>query len=364
MGDLRVPLADPHPDCGQFIHAVLTHYAPQRPALVEYGISPVLAERIGTELLGQRWVEPIVGDRHSQMAYWSNIAQVWYRLGYDCIRVELDCRLSDEMAKPDPRPMDEVGRSRCAMPGGTGPISSWEQFEDFPWPTVREPDLFAVEHLARILPTGMGIMVAYEGGMFEHLVGLMGFEGLALRLYDQPGLVDAVAERLGDIMMGHYERLLQIERVTALFPGDDLGFHSNTFLSPDHLRQYVLPWHARFAALAHEAGRPYFLHSYGSIDEIMPDLVDVVGIDAKHGFDDEICSAKDFKDRWGSRVGALGGVDSNALMTLRPDELRVYVRRVIEECRHGGGFAVGSGAYVSRNVPLENFLTMIDEAGR
>jgi uroporphyrinogen decarboxylase len=204
-------------------------------------------------------------------------------------------------------------------------------------------------------------MGGHEGGIFENLVGLLGYDGLCLRLYDQPGLVAAVAERLGDIMVGYYERLLQIDRVIAIFPGDEMAFHTGTFISPEHMRQYVFPWHARFAALAHEAGRPYFLHAYGQLNPLMPDLLDLVGLDARHGFDSEICPASKFKQQWGNRIGILGGVDPDILKGGNETAVRAHVRQVIADCQPGGGFAIGSGSSITDDIPPENYLAMLDE---
>jgi uroporphyrinogen decarboxylase len=364
MGDFLMPLAEPHPDWQEFLLSAITQYVPARPRLVEYLIDPHLARPLVTGLLGRQWVSPEPGDRAGQTAYWANLGELWYRLGYDCIRVEVDCHLPYGMEKQPARPDHMVGVERCALPTGTGPISNWEDLSNYPWPTVMEPDLFAIEHLARTLPEGMGIMAGLEGGVFDHLVGVMGFDGLCLRLYDQPGLVEAVAERVGDVMAGYFDRLLAIDRVRALFVGDELGHAGGAFLSPEHMRQYVLPWHARFAAQAHEAGRPYFMHAYGPLEAIVPDLLEKVGIDAKHGFDEQHSPVEPFKLQWGHRVGVLGGLCPYKLETLTGRELRRYVRRTIERCQPGGGFAVGCGGTINGRIPIESYLTVVDEVLR
>jgi uroporphyrinogen decarboxylase len=44
-----------------------------------------------------------------------------------------------------------------------------------------------------------------------------------------------------------------------------MGYKSATLVAPGILRTYVLPWHARFAAMAHAKKLPYFLHSCGNV---------------------------------------------------------------------------------------------------
>ncbi len=362
MSEAAVVLREPEPDCERFLAAALTGYVPPRPARVEYRIEMGIAHSILTRLLGRTWVDARVDDRASQSAYWTNMGELWYRLGYDCLRLEVDCRLPYHMARPPRRPDHFIGREQCVIEPGEGLIRSWDDFRQYPWPTVREADLYAVEHLSRTLPEGMGILVGLEGGVLEHLVGLLGFEGLCLRLYDQPGLVDAVAERIGDIMVGYVERVMTIDRVAGLFQGDELGFQGSTFLGPEHLRRIVLPWHHRFAEIAHEHRCPYLLHTFGQIEPIMPDLLECVGIDARHGFEGQAACIEDAKRRWGARMGVLGGVRCSVLLEGTPDDVRAETRRILDACRPGGGFAIGAGLSITDDIPLANYLAMIEEA--
>ena len=59
------------------------------------------------------------------------------------------------------------------------------------------------------------------------------------------------------MMEAYYERLLQLEHLIAIFPGDDMGFRTGTLMSPEHLRKYILPWHRKFADMAHGRGSPW-----------------------------------------------------------------------------------------------------------
>ncbi|GAF91939.1 unnamed protein product, partial [marine sediment metagenome] len=153
-------------------------------------------------------------------------------------------------------------------------------------------------------------------------------------------------------------------RLIAVFPGDDMGFRSGTLLSPDDLRKYIVPWHRKFAEMTHAAALPYFLHSCGDLGEVMDDFINDVGIDAKHSFEDAITPAGEAKRRWGGRIGILGGVDVDVLTRRTPRQIRAYVRKLIDQCAPGGRFAVGSGNSIPDYVPVENYMTMIDEALR
>jgi uroporphyrinogen decarboxylase len=239
---------------------------------------------------------------------------------------------------------------------------SWEDFERYPWPKVEDFDFSQLEYLNSHLPDGMGFISSHGGGVFEHLSWIMSFEGLCTALYETPDLVQAITDRLGTLMTGFYGHLLDLDHLSVVFPGDDMGYRSATMVSPRDLRTYVLPWHKKFAAMAHEHGRPYFLHSCGKILAIMDDLINDVGIDGKHSYEDAIIPAEDFQKLYGDRIAVLGGVDINILSGKTPEEVRARVRGLIGSCGPAGRYAIGSGNSVPSYVPVDNYLAMIDEA--
>jgi len=356
MGEqLNVPLKSPAPDCQRFIRAVTTDYTPGRTPLIEYILDRAVLEPV-LGMMGRRWAPPGPG-REALEAWCENFIAFWHRMGYDFVRLEIGLGWTFPG-----RPGGIRGREYAET--GAGPITSAEEFDAYPWPDPDAVDFFCYDYITAHLPEGMGLIANHAGGPLEILTRLMGYETLCLSLFDQPELVRAVADRVGGLMERFYERILQLPRLIAVFPGDDMGFRSGTLIGPDDLRACTLGWHKRFAEMAHEAGLPYFLHSCGRLDEIMDDLIEGVGIDAKHSFEDAITPAAEAKRRWGGRIGILGGVDVDKLTRLAPAELRQYVRGVIDRCAPGGRFAIGSGNSIPDYIPVENYLTMIDEALR
>jgi uroporphyrinogen decarboxylase len=103
------------------------------------------------------------------------------------------------------------------------------------------------------------------------------------------------------------------------------------------------------------------LHSCGKIEAVMPDLIEGVGIDARHSFEDAITPVARAKRLYGDRIALLGGVDVDILARGSPDHVRAATRRILEACMPGGGYALGSGNSVANYVPLPNFLAMLDE---
>jgi uroporphyrinogen decarboxylase len=358
----HLPLQHPQPDGKRCVDYLMGRERTGRPPLVEYLVDEVVMRPIMTGLLGLPWI-PEGGDREAQAAWLDNFVQFWYRLGYDFVRFERGMGFPvKQLLSPDPAPGSHKTRAWADLHSGL--IRTWEDFERYPWPRLEAVDFFPYEYLNSHLPSGMGLIVSHAAGVFEHLSQIMSYEGLCLALHDAPDLVGALAERIGGLMLPFYEHLLDLDRVIAIFPGDDMGFRTGTLVAPEHLRKYVLPWHRRFAGLAHQHGRPYFLHSCGNLARIMDDLIDEVGIDGKHSFEDAILPVEDFQALWGGRIAVLGGVDINRLAADSPDQVRARVRFLVETCGGRGRYAIGSGNSIPSYIPLENYLAMVDEALR
>ncbi|MBM4459044.1 MAG: hypothetical protein FJ011_15000 [Chloroflexi bacterium] len=356
----NLPIRNPQPDGGRFVRTILGQEHPARPPLFEYlADSERIIRPVVSAMLGHRWVVP-GDDRASQAAYLDNFMAFWYHLGYDVIKFErgFPWHLPSVIA-PDTATGGATERGWADEHSGV--IRSWADFEQYAWPTIEQLDFFPFEYISQHLPAGMGLFLSHSGGPYEVLSRLMSYEGLALALHDDPALIKAVAERVGGLMEQMYVHLLQLPNVLGLFPGDDMGFRTATLVSPKALRAYTLPWHRRFAAMAHGRGLIYCLHSCGNLATIMEDLINDVRIDAKHSYEDAIMPVEDFQARYGDRIGVIGGVDVDRLAARSPAQVRMRARQIIEICGGRGRYAFGSGNSIPNYVPVENYLAMVDE---
>ncbi|MBN1346153.1 MAG: hypothetical protein JXQ73_25925 [Phycisphaerae bacterium] len=361
MTVFRVPLDCPRPDVTAFIAAVTGRAKPDRPPLAEYLVDDVVRRPI-LAADGRSWVPP-GGDFDQQKAYLDNFIEFWRICGYDFVRMEIAMPFpAGARNSLDTAEQADPGAVRSWAETDAGPIVSRSDFRAYPWPEPVDVDFFPLEYICDRLPEGMGFISCHAGGILEHVTKLFGYVGLCTALYDDPQLVQDVVDAVGQRILAYHRRLLDLDPLVAIFQGDDMGFRSGTLISPEHLRRYFLPWHKRFARLAHEAGRPYFLHSCGQLEAIMDDLIDDVGIDAKHSFEDAITPVTEMKRRYGCQIGILGGIDVDVLTRGTPDEVRRVVRATINTCAPGGRYALGSGNSIPSYIPVENYLTMLDEA--
>ena len=351
-------LPKPQPNVEHF-KQVLRRGPSDRVPLVELAI----AEETLTELHGAPLI-PLSrqdGPQRFREAIRQRI-QLWHDLGYDYFRVRAEIPFKVETFAAHDTAKSATGERHWANEH-EGAIKSLADFEAYPWPTPAAVNFSAAEAAQSELPDGMGMM-GFSGGVLEWSSYLLGLEGMMLLLYDNPDLVRAVVDRVGQIIYDAFRVFCDMEKVFALWLGDDMGFKTATLLQPQHLRNYILPWHKRYAELAHHTGRLFLLHSCGHVEAIMPDLIEDVRIDAKHSFEDVIIPVEDFKRRWGKGVAVLGGVDVDLLSRGTEDDVRRRTSQILTACAPGGGYACGSGNSITNYMPTANYLAMIETIHR
>ena len=359
------PLKNPQPDVENFLKVLKREKLPSRVPFAEHLIDEEIRRLVVEDFLGRKWV-PISENRE---LYYLNFIEFWHRMGYDYIR------FSSTLAGISFPSLHSHGEDTAIysrgdrewVKSGEGVIKGWDDFERFPWLELKDEDFTPFLFISRNLPPGMGLMVSFSGGVLENVMNkLMGLVPLSFLIYDSPELVRAVVDRVGETMERFYLKIIELNlpNLIGFFQGDDMGYRSSTIFSPEFLKEYILPWHERFARIAHENGLIYILHSCGNLEEIMETLIEEVGIDGKHSFEDEIMPVVKFKEKYGDRVAILGGVDVDKLARLDREKLVDYVEGILEVCAKDGGYALGSGNSITNYIPLENYLTMLEVGWR
>ncbi len=287
-------------------------------------------------------------------------------LGYDYVRCGVE-NLDMPLTRAKIEDTAEMQRAdgRAYMEEHRGPITSWAEFEAYPWPDPAKATTRALEWYERNLPDDMCVIASGGFAHFaEYVTWLMGYETLCYALYDQRDLVTAISQRLIAMYDVIVQRILQFDRVRIVWGSDDMGFKTATLISPKDTREFVLPGHKRIAEFAHRAGHPYLLHACGNLAAIMPDLIDDVRIDARHSFEDTIETVVEAKRKYGDRIAVLGGLDVDFMCRSDEHAIRQRVRETLDACHAGGGYCLGTGNSVANYIPLDHYLVMLDEGRR
>jgi uroporphyrinogen decarboxylase len=348
----------PSPDYTRLLRAINRSGDPYDVPFLELVADPEFIAAYLDENVPMTWNQRV--DRDLWKASIDQKIRFWHPLGYEAIwqgpaidfpRVPM--LLSDDTAQYTRSTREWFNESK-------GCITSWAEYDVYPWSTSKDVDYFPLEYMSEQLPEGMGIFGQLDG-VYESLSWMMGYETLCLSLYDQPDLVAAICQSIEEVYVPLARSMAQMDRVIGLWMGDDLGFKTGTLISPRHLRQYILPVQSKIAAIAHEFGKPFLLHSCGNLATIMDDLIDTVGIDAKQSFEDQILPVEDFCSRYQDRVCTIGGLDIDLLARGSEEQIRKRTHQILEACAPSKAYMLGSGNTITNYIPIANFLAMLDE---
>ncbi len=324
---------------------------PGRLPLYEHNISIKVIESI----MGREIRSSENGGLNNRRDYFKKINNFYKMMGYDTVSYEVCITYA----------MPGSGALRKDKPGA---IRNMEDFKKYPWHEI--PDMLFKRYsndfkaLDMEMPIGMKAVGGLGNGIFEIVEDMVGFEKLCYISSDDPELYTLLFKTVGDMVLCIWDRFMkQFSDVYAVLRvSDDLGFRSTTLLNPNDIRKHILPQYKRIADLVHSYAKPFLLHSCGAIFDVMDDLINSVGIDAKHSNEDLIAPFSKWMELYGDRIGLFGGMDVSYLCDKSEDEIKSIARNILTHEKTSQGFAFGSGNSIPSYVPVEGYIAMIEAA--
>ncbi len=192
------------------------------------------------------------------------------------------------------------------------------KINDFAWPEPAkyinpEECLDAVNHA----PEDMAVLGVLWSAHFQDACAAFGMEEALMKMLAEPDMFRAVIDRITDFYLEANEIFYRATKgkVHAVLIGNDLGSQNGLMLSPQLIREFVLPGTRRLVAQAKSHGLKVIHHSCGAISEIIPDLIEA-GADVIHPIQ-ALAKGMDIhrlKRDFGNKVSFCGGVDVQQLL--------------------------------------------------
>ena len=271
---------------------------------------------------------------------------------------------------PEGKPMMDVlgGKPRTSLgqPGVFAECEDVSEVEAFDWPDEKYVDF--TETLRQIDLTrekGQAVLSGSWSCFFHVVSDFFGMENYFIKMYTDPDVVEAVTERVTDFYYRVNERLFReaADRIDMFFFGNDFGSQRDMLISPELFDRFVMPYFARFTEQAHRHGLRVLLHSCGSIERIIPRLIDA-GVDALHPIQALAANmdARTLSRKYNGKLVFVGGVDTQRLLPFgTAREVRDEVRRLRD--LFGENYVVSpSHESILPGVPLENLVAMAEAA--
>ncbi|TVQ23182.1 MAG: hypothetical protein EA382_10590 [Spirochaetaceae bacterium] len=341
------------PDFEQFLK-VLRRELPDRPTLFEFSLNPRLCERLAGRPAP---IVPDGGDRSDRITAYRELGR-WYSDVFSSAGYDYVC-LPPNVACPGYRFRGDAHTKIASHSLNERPlISNRDDFERFPWPDPSTLAPAILDAVTSHLPEGARALVFSPFGVLENLVDLIGYDDLCFMLVDDRQLVADVTARICTSLLGLYRLVVAHPAIGAVMANDDWGFKTQTMISPSDLREFVYPTHREIVRIARGADKQVLLHSCGQLREVMDDIIDEIGYDAKHSFEDIIDPVETVYDTWGERIAILGGIDVGFLCDSTPREITKRCAQMLERASERGGYALGSGNSIPHYVPDESYFAM------
>jgi len=187
---------------------------------------------------------------------------------------------------------------------------------------------------------------------------------LAYLQLDDPELKTVLYQNIGGMMIDLWITFLDhyADDFVICHFGDDLGFKISTLASPKNIRNFIFSQYKRVIDIIKSQGKPFLWHSCGKIFSVMDDAI-ALGIDAKHSNEDAVAPYEEWINRYGDRIGLLGGIDVDLLCQNKPEDVFKMVPERGQRY-HGmaNGYALGSGNSIPDYVPIDGYLAMVAAA--
>jgi len=246
------------------------------------------------------------------------------------------------------------------------------EVESYPWPDPYDPARtsglqtevqYWYKHTAYALVGGLPC-----GGIFESCTWLRGLDQFLMDLILDREFCHALMSKILELHQEFFRVFLDIvgPYIDIIETADDLGMQTGLLLSPVLYREMIKPYHAAlFETIKRHTQAKIFLHSCGSVVDIIDELIDV-GVDILNpvqplakGMD----NPEALKKRFGKRIVFHGGIDiQHVLPHGTIHDVQAEVMKRISGLAPGGGYILGPAHNIQIDVPPQNIVAMFEAA--
>ena len=194
-------------------------------------------------------------------------------------------------------------------------------------------------------------------GGYMYLRALIGPEDLLYKFYDEPELIHAAMQawlRLADEALTRVQAEIEIDEI---FIGEDICYNHGLLISPDTMREFLLPYYQQMLANARaRQSRRIFLHvdTDGDCRPAIPVYAEL-GLDKMSPFEvasgcDVVEIAKKYPD-----LIIAGGIDKRVLAAGK-DAIEAHLQHIMPFMKDRGGYYPTCDHGVPEDVSLNNYL--------
>ncbi len=238
------------------------------------------------------------------------------------------------------------------------PITSEAAFEAYVPPDPADEENFRPLREAVKRYKGEKFISFHTRAEFMAASEVRGLSDMLMDFVDNPEFAHRVLKMVNDVSC---ERVrLGIEAgADAVVIADDWAFNTGPFMSPEHFREFVLPYFKKMVQTCKDGGAYAIKHCDGNMWPMLDMAVDA-GIDAINPIEPVAgMDIGEVKEKYGKRVCLMGNIDcGNLLGRGSVDEVVRTVKETIAKAAPGGGYVLMSSNSIHSTVRPENLRAM------
>lgn len=241
-----------------------------------------------------------------------------------------------------------------------GSIKTWADLDNLEPPPLLASQLNRLERYLRAAQgTGVGVCANFTS-FFDSALLAIGMTDALYRIYDDRSLVEEVM----NLILDHQEKVMQAlcdrfaDDLTFVLVNDDIAHNTGLLIHPDAFMEIFPPRMKRLIAPAKERDILVAIHTDGKIHQALPILHDI-GFNIVHPVQPESNDIVALKKLWAGKMAFVGNIHTPLLAYGHKEEIEEKVREYCIQLAPGGGYVLGSSNSITKGIPPENFVTMI-----
>lgn len=195
-----------------------------------------------------------------------------------------------------------------------------------------------------------------HGHTFLQICDIRGYQNVLFDMMDEEPKLVELLEKITDFNSYIIKKYLDMD-VDVISYAEDLGMQQGPMLTPDHLRQYILPCYKRLMQPAKEKGTAIHMHSDGDIRLLAPILLEC-GVDILN-LQDLVNGIDWIRDNLKGRVCIDLDIDRQKVTVFgtKKDIDELVLNEIRELGSRKGGLMLTFGLYPG--TPLENVKALM-----
>jgi uroporphyrinogen decarboxylase len=213
----------------------------------------------------------------------------------------------------------------------------------------------------------IGSNIVGHGGLLEHGCYLRGTEQFLVDLMVEKELAAALLDRLTDLFISLYDRLLSIAGpyLDLVYWAEDFGSQTGMLISENLYLEFFKERHRRIFEFIKEhcPQAKILFHSCGAIYPLIEHLIET-GIDVLNPLQ-PLATDMDplrIKKEFGDRLCFCGAIDIQKALPGSVEDVEAEVKTRIGQLGPGGGYILAPANYIQNNTPAENVVHLCKTA--